>query len=163
CRMHRENFFCPFSISMANTILIGAQWGDEGKGKIIDVLTAKADIVVRSQGGNNAGHTVIHRGVKYILHLIPSGILRSRKICVRSPKAILPLEKSCDHLLETQSSIFIGPLSAAKKFSLKGRKAHFLISIMAHILMSLLQIRPQEARARAAGCRRIEWIESSEL
>ncbi len=67
---------------MANTILIGAQWGDEGKGKIIDVLTAKTHIVVRSQGGNNAGHTVIHRGVKYILHLIPSGILRRRKICV---------------------------------------------------------------------------------
>jgi adenylosuccinate synthase len=67
---------------MANTILIGAQWGDEGKGKIIDVLTAKAHVVVRSQGGNNAGHTVIHRGVKYILHLIPSGILRRRKICV---------------------------------------------------------------------------------
>ncbi len=67
---------------MANTILIGMQWGDEGKGKIIDVLTAGADIVVRSQGGNNAGHTVIHRGVKYVLHLIPSGILRWRKICV---------------------------------------------------------------------------------
>jgi adenylosuccinate synthase len=58
------------------------QWGDEGKGKIIDVLTAEADIVVRSQGGNNAGHTVIHRGVKYILHLIPSGILRRGKVCV---------------------------------------------------------------------------------
>ena len=67
---------------MANTILIGAQWGDEGKGKIIDVLMGNADIVVRSQGGNNAGHTVIHRGVKYILHLIPSGILRRTKICV---------------------------------------------------------------------------------
>ncbi len=67
---------------MANTILIGAQWGDEGKGKIIDVLTAEADIVVRSQGGNNAGHTVIHRGKKYILHLIPSGILRRGKVCV---------------------------------------------------------------------------------
>src|SRR5881392_3974784 len=67
---------------MANTILIGAQWGDEGKGKIIDVLTAEADIVVRSQGGNNAGHTVIHRGKKYILHLIPSGILRRSKVCV---------------------------------------------------------------------------------
>jgi len=67
---------------MANTILIGAQWGDEGKGKIIDVLTAKADIVVRSQGGNNAGHTVIHRGTTYILHLIPSGILRRGKVCV---------------------------------------------------------------------------------
>jgi adenylosuccinate synthase len=81
--MLRE-IFCPFPIpiSMANTILIGAQWGDEGKGKIIDVLTAKTDIVVRSQGGNNAGHTVIHRGAKYILHLIPSGILRRGKTCV---------------------------------------------------------------------------------
>src|SRR5437667_9834021 len=67
---------------MANTILIGMQWGDEGKGKIIDVLTAKSDIVVRSQGGNNAGHTVFHRGVKYVLHLIPSGILRRGKMCV---------------------------------------------------------------------------------
>ncbi|HEY5036900.1 MAG TPA: adenylosuccinate synthase [Chthoniobacterales bacterium] len=67
---------------MANTILIGAQWGDEGKGKIIDVLTGNADIVVRSQGGNNAGHTVIHGGKKFVLHLIPSGILRARKICV---------------------------------------------------------------------------------
>jgi len=67
---------------MANTILIGAQWGDEGKGKIIDVLTANADVIVRSQGGNNAGHTVIHRSKKYILHLIPSGILRRGKVCV---------------------------------------------------------------------------------
>src|SRR5881296_756219 len=79
--MHRENFL-PFLISMANTILVGAQWGDEGKGKIIDVLTAKADIVVRSQGGNNAGHTIVHRGTTHILHLIPSGILRRGKICV---------------------------------------------------------------------------------
>jgi adenylosuccinate synthase len=67
---------------MANTILIGAQWGDEGKGKIIDVLTAGADVIVRSQGGNNAGHTVIHDGVTYVLHLIPSGILRHGKVCV---------------------------------------------------------------------------------
>jgi adenylosuccinate synthase len=67
---------------MANTILVGAQWGDEGKGKIIDVLTAKADIVVRTQGGNNAGHTVFIGRKKYVLHLIPSGILRPRKRCV---------------------------------------------------------------------------------
>jgi len=67
---------------MANTILVGAQWGDEGKGKIIDVLTGNADIVVRSQGGNNAGHTIIHGEKKYVLHLIPSGILRRGKICV---------------------------------------------------------------------------------
>jgi adenylosuccinate synthase len=67
---------------MANTILVGAQWGDEGKGKIIDVLTEQADIVVRTQGGNNAGHTVYIGKQKYVLHLIPSGILRPRKTCV---------------------------------------------------------------------------------
>ena len=67
---------------MANTILVGAQWGDEGKGKIIDVLTGKADIVVRTQGGNNAGHTVFIGKKRYVLHLIPSGILRPRKLCV---------------------------------------------------------------------------------
>src|SRR6266496_3816854 len=67
---------------MANTILIGAQWGDEGKGKIIDVLTEDADIVVRTQGGNNAGHTVHISGKTYVLHLVPSGILRKKKICV---------------------------------------------------------------------------------
>src|SRR5881397_1598414 len=67
---------------MANTILVGAQWGDEGKGKIIDVLTGEADIVVRTQGGNNAGHTVLIGKQKYVLHLVPSGILRKRKLCV---------------------------------------------------------------------------------
>ncbi|MEI6392288.1 MAG: adenylosuccinate synthase [Verrucomicrobiota bacterium] len=67
---------------MANTILVGAQWGDEGKGKIIDVLTDQADVVVRTQGGNNAGHTVHIKGQKYILHLVPSGILRKKKLCV---------------------------------------------------------------------------------
>jgi adenylosuccinate synthase len=65
-----------------NTILVGAQWGDEGKGKIIDVLTEGADIVVRSQGGNNAGHTVEIGKEKFVLHLIPSGILRPGKKCV---------------------------------------------------------------------------------
>lgn len=58
-----------------NTIIAGLQWGDEGKGKIVDFLTESADVVVRSQGGNNAGHTVIAQGVKYVLHLLPSGIL----------------------------------------------------------------------------------------
>jgi len=67
---------------MANTILVGAQWGDEGKGKIIDVLTGQADIVVRTQGGNNAGHTVFIGRKKYVLHLVPSGILRPRKTCI---------------------------------------------------------------------------------
>ncbi|HEX4264093.1 MAG TPA: adenylosuccinate synthase [Verrucomicrobiae bacterium] len=67
---------------MANTILVGAQWGDEGKGKIIDVLTEQADVVVRTQGGNNAGHTVFIGKQKYVLHLIPSGILRKKKVCI---------------------------------------------------------------------------------
>jgi adenylosuccinate synthase len=67
---------------MANTILVGAQWGDEGKGKIIDVLTEQADVVVRYAGGNNAGHTVYLGKQKYVLHLIPSGILRKNKLCV---------------------------------------------------------------------------------
>lgn len=67
---------------MANTICVGAQWGDEGKGKIIDVLTESADLVVRTQGGNNAGHTVLAGDKKYVLHLVPSGILHSGKVCV---------------------------------------------------------------------------------
>ncbi len=74
---------------MANTILVGAQWGDEGKGKIIDVLTEEADIVVRTQGGNNAGHTVFIGKKKYVLHLIPSGILRPRKVCVISNGVVI--------------------------------------------------------------------------
>lgn len=67
---------------MPNTVLIGAQWGDEGKGKIIDVLTEDVDVVVRYQGGNNAGHTVKVGDEKYVLHLIPSGILHDGKMCV---------------------------------------------------------------------------------
>ncbi len=67
---------------MANTILVGAQWGDEGKGKIIDVMTEEADVVVRYAGGNNAGHTVFIGRQKYVLHLVPSGILRKNKLCV---------------------------------------------------------------------------------
>ncbi len=65
-----------------NTIIIGSQWGDEGKGKMIDFLTETADVVARGQGGNNAGHTVIANGKKYILHLVPSGILWPGKLCV---------------------------------------------------------------------------------
>jgi adenylosuccinate synthase len=67
---------------MSNTIVVGAHWGDEGKGKIVDFLTEDADVVVRTQGGNNAGHTIYHGAEKYVLHLIPSGILHRGKICV---------------------------------------------------------------------------------
>ncbi len=65
-----------------NTLVIGSQWGDEGKGKVIDFLTETADYVVRSQGGSNAGHTVIAHGKKYVLHLVPSGILWPGKVNV---------------------------------------------------------------------------------
>jgi len=88
---------------MANTILVGAQWGDEGKGKIIDVLTESADVVVRTQGGNNAGHTVFVGKKKYILHLIPSGILRSGKTCVIGNGVVIDpvgLVKEIDNLAE---------------------------------------------------------------
>jgi adenylosuccinate synthase len=67
---------------MFNIVLVGAQWGDEGKGKIIDYLTDNVDVVVRSQGGNNAGHIVAIGEKKYILRLIPSGILRKGKLYV---------------------------------------------------------------------------------
>ena len=67
---------------MPNTALVGAQWGDEGKGKIVDVLSDEVDVVVRYQGGSNAGHTVLIGGEKYVLHMIPSGILRPGKACV---------------------------------------------------------------------------------
>src|SRR3989338_4964893 len=67
---------------MPCTVVVGAQWGDEGKGKIIDILAQGADIIVRYQGGNNAGHTVVVGDKEFILHLIPSGILHKGKMCV---------------------------------------------------------------------------------
>ncbi|OIO39792.1 MAG: adenylosuccinate synthase [Candidatus Omnitrophica bacterium CG1_02_49_10] len=67
---------------MPNIIVVGTQWGDEGKGKIIDILSKDADCIARYQGGNNAGHTVVVKGKKFILHLIPSGILHRGKKCI---------------------------------------------------------------------------------
>ena len=67
---------------MANTVVIGSQWGDEGKGKIVDWLSERADVVVRFQGGNNAGHTLVIDGVTYKLHLLPSGVVRSEKLSI---------------------------------------------------------------------------------
>lgn len=80
---------------MANVVVLGTQWGDEGKGKIVDLLTPSFDVVARYQGGHNAGHTVYLDGKKLVLHLIPSGILHPGKLCVIgngvvfSPKAFL--------------------------------------------------------------------------
>ncbi|MDE6731881.1 MAG: adenylosuccinate synthase [Oscillospiraceae bacterium] len=67
---------------MASSVIVGTQWGDEGKGKIIDIMAQKADLVVRSSGGNNAGHTVVHGDEVYKLHLLPSGILYPETICL---------------------------------------------------------------------------------
>jgi adenylosuccinate synthase len=80
---------------MPSTVVIGAQWGDEGKGKVIDIFSAGMDLIARYQGGNNAGHTVVIGDDSFILHLIPSGILHKAKICVIGngvvidPKALL--------------------------------------------------------------------------
>lgn len=107
---------------MPNTILIGVQWGDEGKGKIIDVLTDRADLVVRMQGGNNAGHTVLVGKKKYVLHLIPSGILRSRKKCVIGNGVVLdPV-----HL--------VSEIEGLKKLGIKV-KGNLFISETAHLVL----------------------------
>lgn len=67
---------------MANVVIVGTQWGDEGKGKIVDIYAREADVIARFQGGNNAGHTLVVHGKQTILHLIPSGILHNHKICI---------------------------------------------------------------------------------
>ena len=87
---------------MSNTVLFGSQWGDEGKGKIIDVLTRDADWVVRYQGGNNAGHTVEIGDQKFVLHLTPSGILRENCKCVIGNGLVVDLIGLCEELRELQ-------------------------------------------------------------
>ena len=87
---------------MSNTVLFGSQWGDEGKGKIIDVLTRDADWVVRYQGGNNAGHTVEIGDQKFVLHLTPSGILRESCKCVIGNGLVVDLIGLCEELRELQ-------------------------------------------------------------
>jgi len=107
---------------MSSTVIIGAQWGDEGKGKIIDIFAQESDIIVRYQGGNNAGHTIIIDKNEFILHLIPSGILRENKICVIGHGVVLNPEaflKELEYLKE-------------KGISVKGR---VFISEMTHMIM----------------------------
>ena len=67
---------------MKNIVVVGSQWGDEGKGKIVDWLSEQADVVIRFQGGHNAGHTLVIDGVTYKLRLLPSGIVRKNKISI---------------------------------------------------------------------------------
>src|ERR1700726_820521 len=112
-----------FAQPMANTIFIGAQWGDKGKGKIIDVLAAAAAIVVPSQGGNNAGHTVIHDGGTYVLHLIPSGILRRRKVCVIGDGVVV------------DPIALISEMDALRQAGIKIDNRNLLISDCAHLVL----------------------------
>ena len=85
---------------MANVAVIGAQWGDEGKGKIVDLLAQQSDVVVRFQGGNNAGHTLVVNGQKTILHVIPSGALHRDKVCVIGNGVVLDAEVLLHELQE---------------------------------------------------------------
>ena len=99
---------------MSNIIVVGAQWGDEGKGKVIDILAKDFNYIVRYQGGNNAGHTVVIGEESFILHLVPSGILHKKKICVIGngvvvdPKALIEeVEKLRSKGIETKGRLFV--------------------------------------------------------
>ncbi len=113
---------------MSNVAVIGSQWGDEGKGKIVDVLSKEADMVVRFQGGHNAGHTLVIDGVTYKLHLLPSGIVRPGKMSVIGngvvvdPKALLTeietvkaqgIDVTSDNLLLAENATLILPVHPA--------------------------------------------------
>jgi len=105
-----------------NTVIVGAQWGDEGKGKIIDILSAKADYIVRYQGGSNAGHTVVVNGKGYVFHLIPSGILHKGKICFIGNGVTIDPE----YLLEEIDSLAEANISVESRLK---------ISELAHVIM----------------------------
>ena len=105
-----------------NIVLVGMQWGDEGKGKIIDILSEKVDYIVRYQGGNNAGHTVVVGNKEYIFHLIPSGILHPGKICCIGNGVVIDpqvLEHELDNLRKNG-------IDFSKRFK---------ISTLAHLIM----------------------------
>lgn len=92
---------------MPGIVVVGAQWGDEGKGKVVDVFSAQADMVVRYQGGANAGHTLVVDGKKTVLHLIPSGILHEKATCVISSGVVIDVETLTDEILALKKNNFI--------------------------------------------------------
>ena len=106
---------------MANVIVIGAQWGDEGKGKITDLLSRSADVVVRYQGGVNAGHTIVVQGQTFKLHLIPSGILYPDTECIIG----------CGTVIDPQ--VLIEELEQLEQLNIS--TANLLISQTAHVTM----------------------------
>ena len=129
---------------MANLVVVGAQWGDEGKGKIVDLLTTHFDVVDRYQGGHNAGHTVIISGKKYVLHLIPSGILHPDKVCVIGNGVVIDLA-ALKHEIEELN---------AGGISCKGR---LLVSHRAHVILDYHRM------VEKADEERREKIESARL
>lgn len=107
---------------MSCTIVLGAQWGDEGKGKVVDLCTVDADVVVRSSGGHNAGHTVVVGNTKYVLHLIPSGIIHKDKLNIIGNGVVI----APDALIEEMEGL------KKQGISFEGR---FFISKRAHVIM----------------------------
>src|SRR5712692_8488820 len=107
---------------MPNVVVIGAQWGDEGKGKVVDLLTEHAQIVVRFQGGNNAWHTVVVYGQKTVLHLIPSGILHPGKACVIGNGVVI------------DPSVLVSEIDALKSRGFFKDDAQLLVSGNAHVI-----------------------------
>jgi len=123
---------------MANVAIIGAQWGDEGKGKVVDLFTNEADIVVRFQGGNNAGHTLVVNGDKTILHLVPSGALHPDKLCVIGNGVVVDPE------------ILIEEIQALKARGHLVDDEQLRISEQAHVIMPYHKLIDQ-ARERLRG------------
>lgn len=118
---------------MTATVIIGAQWGDEGKGKIVDLLTQKADVVVRFQGGNNAGHTLVVDGEKTVLHLIPSGILHNHVTCVIGNGVVIDPKILIDEINLAQEKNL---LNSSEKLALS-HKAHVILPL--HKKMDILR------------------------
>ncbi len=124
---------------MSNRVVVGTQWGDEGKGKIVDILTEEADIVARYSGGANAGHTVVIGEEKFVLHLVPTGILHKNKICAIGNGVVIDLEHLFFELEELEK----------RKIKFGGR---FLISPNAHLVMPYhMAIEKLEEEARGTG------------
>ena len=113
---------------MSNIVIVGTQWGDEGKGKIVDLLAEFADIVVRFQGGNNAGHTMVVKGEQFISHLVPSGILQNKTCIIGNGMVIDPsvLLEEIDYLIS--KGINVGPDNL--KIS---EKAHIIMPYHKHV------------------------------
>lgn len=127
---------------MPGIIVVGAQWGDEGKGKVVDVFSAQSDYVIRYQGGANAGHTLVVDGKKTVLHLIPSGILHPETICIIAAGVVLDIETLC------------GEIDALKVSGLIQNPKQLLISDSATVLLPYHR-KLDQARETALGREKI--------